>query len=188
MSAPDPPVPAVQARGVHKRYCDVAALCGVDLDVERREVVCVIGPSGSGKSTFIRCINHLERIDEGEILVNGHPIGYRRTGGRLVEDRDRNVARQRQEVGMVFQRFNLFPHMTAAENVKAGPVRVRRVDRREADELAARLLARVGLSDKRDQYPAQLSGGQQQRVAIARSRCAPPSCCSTSRPARSTPR
>jgi polar amino acid transport system ATP-binding protein len=130
--------------------------------------VVLIGPSGSGKTTFLRCINHLEKIQSGRILVNGHLIGYRDVGGRLVEDRERNIARQRAEIGMVFQRFNLFPHLTALENITEAPIRVRGLPRARAVETARALLARVGLSQKADAFPAHLSGGQQQRVAIAR--------------------
>jgi polar amino acid transport system ATP-binding protein len=158
----------IDVRGCVKRFGDLEALRGVDLMVRHSEVVCLIGPSGSGKTTLLRCINHLEAIDGGAILVNGHPIGYRRDRGRLVEDRDANIARQRRDVGMVFQRFNLFPHMTAVDNVMCGPLHVRRVSRAEAREEAYTLLDRVGLLDKARSYPNHLSGGQQQRVAIAR--------------------
>ena len=143
-------------------------LRGVDLDVERGEVVCIIGASGSGKTTFLRCINHLERIDGGRIWVNGHDIGYRERKGGLVEDSERSIAHQRAEIGMVFQRFNLFPHMTALENVIEAPVHVRGVPKDRAIREAEALLVRVGLADKRDVYPGKLSGGQLQRVAIAR--------------------
>src|SRR5436309_1988000 len=158
----------MHAEDVHKRFGKLEVLKGVSLDVRAGETVCIIGPSGSGKTTFIRCINHLEKIDGGRIEVNGHLIGYRERGGKLVEDSDRNIAKQRCEVGMVFQRFNLFPHMTALENVIEAPVNVRGVPRAEAVRLGEQLLARVGLADKRDVYPGKLSGGQQQRVAIAR--------------------
>jgi polar amino acid transport system ATP-binding protein len=156
------------AHGCVKRFGAIEALRGVDLVVRKREVVCVIGPSGSGKSTLLRCINHLEPLDDGSILVNGHPIGYRRERGKLVEDKDASIARQRREVGMVFQRFNLFPHMTVLQNVMAGPVYVRALPRSDARVEAERLLERVGLLDKGSSYPNHLSGGQQQRVAIAR--------------------
>jgi polar amino acid transport system ATP-binding protein len=136
--------------------------------VRPREVMCMLGPSGSGKSTFLRCINHLEKIDAGRLSVDGELVGYREAGGKLHELRDSEVCRKRAEIGMVFQRFNLFPHMTALENVVEAPVHVKSVNRREADEQGRWLLARVGLDDKIDAYPAQLSGGQQQRVAIAR--------------------
>jgi polar amino acid transport system ATP-binding protein len=136
--------------------------------VKRGEVVCIIGPSGSGKTTFIRCIHHLEKIDGGRIEVNGHLIGYREQNGRLVEDSERSIARQRAEIGMVFQRFNLFPHRTALENIIEAPVHVRGVPKEQAIGQGEALLARVGLAEKRDVYPGKLSGGQQQRVAIAR--------------------
>ncbi|HEX5395475.1 MAG TPA: amino acid ABC transporter ATP-binding protein, partial [Candidatus Limnocylindria bacterium] len=137
-------------------------------EVNRREVVVIIGPSGSGKTTFIRCINHLEKIQQGRIFVNGHLIGYREAGGKLVEDREKNIARQRQEIGMVFQRFNLFPHLTVLGNVTEAPIQVRHMAESEARDIGRDLLARVGLANKLDAYPGQLSGGQQQRVAIAR--------------------
>src|SRR5213078_3144561 len=143
-------------------------LRGISLDVRRGEVPVVIGPSGSGKSPFLRCINHLEKIDGGRIEVNGHLIGYRERNGKLIEDSERSIARQRAEIGMVFQRFNLFPHKTALENVIEAPVQVRGVPKRQAIQEAEELLRRVGLADKRDVYPGKLSGGQQQRVAIAR--------------------
>jgi len=150
-------------------------LKGVSLEVPRGETVCVIGPSGSGKSTFLRCINHLEKIDSGRIEVNGHLIGYRERKGGLAEDSERSIARQRAEIGLVFQRFNLFPHMTALGNVIEAPVRVRKTRREDAVKEAEELLARVGLADKRDVYPGKLSGGQQQRVAIARALAMKPS-------------
>jgi len=151
-----------------KRFGAITALNAVNLVVRRGEVVCVIGPSGSGKSTLLRCINHLEPLDGGTIIVNGHPIGYRRKGNVMLKDTDAAVARQRQDVGMVFQRFNLFPHMSVMDNVMAGPVHVRGIPKREARAEAEELLARVGLMDKRESFPNYLSGGQQQRVAIAR--------------------
>jgi polar amino acid transport system ATP-binding protein len=160
--------PIVCAEEVVKRFGRLEVLKGVTLDVHAGETVCIIGPSGSGKTTFIRCINHLEKIDGGRIEVNGHLIGYREKNGKLVEDTENNIARQRCEIGMVFQRFNLFPHMTALENVIEAPVRVRKSSRHEAVREAEALLERVGLADKRDVYPGKLSGGQQQRVAIAR--------------------
>ena len=132
------------------------------------EVVVVLGPSGSGKSTFLRCINHLEKINSGHIYVNGHMIGYLERNGKLVEDSEANISRQRAEIGMVFQRFNLFPHLTSIENIMEAPMHVRKLPPAQAREEAERLLTRVGLSIKRDQYPNQLSGGKQQRVAIAR--------------------
>jgi len=158
----------VRAVDVHKRFGRLEVLKGVDLEVGRGEVVCVIGPSGSGKSTFLRCVNHLEKIDSGRIEVNGHLIGYRERNGKLVEDSEKRIARQRAEIGIVFQRFNLFPHMTALENVIEAPIRVRGVSKQQAIAGAEALLDRVGLSEKRDVYPGKLSGGQQQRVAIAR--------------------
>src|SRR5438874_9436234 len=158
----------VRAVDVHKRFGRLHVLKGVDFAVERRETVCIIGPSGSGKSTFLRCINHLEKIDGGRIEVNGHLIGYQERNGKLVEDSERSIARQRAEIGMVFQRFNLFPHMTALENVIEAPTRVLGVARAQAIVDAERLLERVGLLEKCGTYPGKLSGGQQQRVAIAR--------------------
>jgi len=158
----------MSAHEVRKRFGRLEVLKGVSLKVKRGEVVCVIGPSGSGKTTFIRCIHHLEKIDGGRIEVNGHLIGYREQNGKLIEDSERSIARQRAEIGMVFQRFNLFPHKTALENVIEAPVQVRGVPKRQAIQQAEELLRRVGLADKRDVYPGKLSGGQQQRVAIAR--------------------
>jgi polar amino acid transport system ATP-binding protein len=158
----------VEATDVHKYFGRLHVLKGVSLNVKRGETVVVIGVSGSGKTTFLRCINHLEKIQSGRISVNGHMIGYREENGQLIEDRERNIARQRQEIGMVFQRFNLFPHMTALENIMEAPVQVRRVNEDEARAMSEALLERVGLQAKREAYPAELSGGQQQRVAIAR--------------------
>ncbi|MER7763126.1 amino acid ABC transporter ATP-binding protein [Streptomyces sp. NPDC097619] len=158
----------VRAEGVRKRFGGLEVLKGIDLAVEPGQVCCLLGPSGSGKSTFLRCINHLEKVDGGRLTVDGDLVGYRQQGNRLHELREREVAARRRDIGMVFQRFNLFPHMTAVQNVTEAPVRVGRVTRAEALELAHGLLARVGLGDRADHYPAQLSGGQQQRVAIAR--------------------
>ncbi len=158
----------MRAEDVVKRFGRLEVLKSVSLEVQRGEVVCIIGPSGSGKTTFIRCIHHLEKIDGGRIEVNGHLIGYRERNGRLVEDSEASVARQRAEIGMVFQRFHLFPHKTALENIIEAPVHVRGVPKDQAIGQAQALLDRVGLADKRDAYPAKLSGGQQQRVAIAR--------------------
>jgi polar amino acid transport system ATP-binding protein len=158
----------MQATDVEKRFGRLEVLKGVSLDVRQRETVCIIGPSGSGKTTFIRCINHLEKIDGGRIEVNGHLIGYREKSGKLVEDTERSIARQRTQIGMVFQRFNLFPHMTALQNVTEAPVRVLGANKKQAAEEAEVLLTRVGLGDKCGTYPGKLSGGQQQRVAIAR--------------------
>jgi polar amino acid transport system ATP-binding protein len=156
------------AEDVHKSFGRLEVLKGISLTVKNGERVCVIGASGSGKSTFLRCINHLEKIDSGRIEVNGHLIGYREEKGRIVEDTENNIARQRCEIGMVFQRFNLFPHMTALENIIEAPVRVRKINKAVAVKEGEALLARVGLADKRNVYPGKLSGGQQQRVAIAR--------------------
>jgi len=158
----------VRAQGVRKRFRRTEVLKGIDLDVRRGEVLCLIGPSGSGKSTFLRCVNHLEQIDDGRIHVDGELIGYSEHGDALHELHERDVCRQRAAIGMVFQRFNLFPHMTALDNVIEAPIRVRRESRTEASERARALLARVGLAQKAQAYPAELSGGQQQRVAIAR--------------------
>ena len=158
----------VEATNVEKWYGRLHVLKGTSIAVRRREVVVMIGPSGSGKTTFIRCINHLEKIQAGRIRVNGHLIGYREVKGELVEDGERSIARQRQEIGMVFQRFNLFPHMTALGNIVEAPIRVRGIPEEEATAMARELIALVGLTAKEDCYPAQLSGGQQQRVAIAR--------------------
>jgi polar amino acid transport system ATP-binding protein len=158
----------VKAEGVHKRFGRLEVLKGVSLEVQPGEVVCMIGASGSGKSTFLRCINHLERIDAGRLWVDGRLVGYRQSGDKLYELRDADVCRERSEIGMVFQRFNLFGHMTALENVSEAPIRVRKLRKREAVAQGRSLLEQVGLADKLDNYPAQLSGGQQQRVAIAR--------------------
>ncbi|TCC36190.1 amino acid ABC transporter ATP-binding protein [Kribbella speibonae] len=160
--------PLLRAQRVYKNYGANEVLKGVDLDVMAGTVVCVLGPSGSGKSTFLRCINHLERIRSGRISIDGDLIGYRQDGDKLHELDEKAISRQRAEVGMVFQDFNLFAHYTAAENVMAGPVLVRGEDRTPARARAIELLTRVGLADKVDAYPRQLSGGQQQRVAIAR--------------------
>ncbi|WP_421375952.1 amino acid ABC transporter ATP-binding protein [Paraburkholderia sp. DD10] len=158
----------VRAVDVRKSYGDFRALQGITLDVTQGEVLCVIGPSGSGKSTFLRCINQLERINDGALWVNGELVGYRRVGHRLYELSERQVARQRLATSMVFQRFNLFPHKTALENVIEGPVQVLKRRRKDAEEEARALLARVGLGHRCDAFPVELSGGQQQRVAIAR--------------------
>jgi len=158
----------VRATQVHKSFGRLDVLRGIDLVVNPGEVLCLIGPSGSGKSTFLRCINHLEKIDGGELAVDGELVGYRRSGDRLYELKDREVCGKRAEIGMVFQRFNLFPHMSVLDNVMAGPVRVKRESSSTARDRAVRLLERVGLADKVKSYPNQLSGGQQQRVAIAR--------------------
>ena len=160
--------PLVDIVGVHKSYGEVVVLKGIDLTVARGEVVCVIGPSGSGKSTLLRCVNELETVDRGAIFVDGSPVGSSIVAGRLRRLRPRQVAQQRRDIGMVFQRFNLFPHMTILENVAEAPVRVRREPLAEVRERARALLDRVGLAHLEQRFPAQLSGGQQQRVAIAR--------------------
>jgi polar amino acid transport system ATP-binding protein len=160
--------PLVEAEAVYKSYGRLEVLRGIDLRVDRGEVMCMIGPSGSGKSTFLRCINHLDKIDAGRLSVDGELVGYRQRGNKLYELPDREVCRKRSEIGMVFQRFNLFPHMSALQNVVEAPIRVKKESRTEAEERARALLERVGLEDKVDCYPNQLSGGQQQRVAIAR--------------------
>ena len=161
-------LPVVRAQDVHKSYGRVEVLRGIDLEVAPREVLCIVGPSGSGKSTFLRCVNHLEKIDAGRLYVGDRLVGYRESGGKLHELRDKEVAAQRRGIGMVFQRFNLFPHMTALGNVMEAPLRVKGEPKAAVRERALALLARVGLQDKSDVYPVQLSGGQQQRVAIAR--------------------
>ena len=162
------PQPMVLAEGVHKSFGRNEVLKGIDLVVQPGQVMVVIGPSGSGKSTFLRCINHLEKIDAGRIRVDGILVGYREAGDKIYELREREVAERRAQIGMVFQRFNLFPHMTALENVIEAPIRVKGISKAKAVERANELLTRVGLADKGDHYPSQLSGGQQQRVAIAR--------------------
>ncbi|WP_431936900.1 amino acid ABC transporter ATP-binding protein [Micromonospora sp. RP3T] len=158
----------VRAEQVHKSFGPLEVLKGIDLEVRAGEVCCLLGPSGSGKSTFLRCINHLEKIDAGRIWVDGDLIGYRERGGKLHEMRDKEVAAQRRAIGMVFQRFNLFPHMTVLQNVTEAPLLLRQAKKAQGREHAAELLERVGLGDKLGAYPGQLSGGQQQRVAIAR--------------------
>jgi polar amino acid transport system ATP-binding protein len=158
----------IEATGVEKWFGTVKVLDRVDFNVKRGEVVVLIGPSGSGKTTLLRCINHLETVQNGRIAVNGALIGYRERNGRLVSDAERNIAVQRRDVGMVFQRFNLFQNMTVLKNISLAPILLRRTKPAEAEAQARTLLARVGLPDKADAYPAELSGGQQQRVAIAR--------------------
>ncbi|WP_017539932.1 MULTISPECIES: amino acid ABC transporter ATP-binding protein [Nocardiopsis] len=158
----------VLAEDVHKSFGRLEVLRGIDLQVRRGEVMCVVGPSGSGKSTFLRCINHLEKINAGRLWVNGRLMGYRQHRGRLHELRDSQVAAQRRDIGMVFQAFNLFPHMSVLGNVVEAPLRVKREPRGRARETAMELLDKVGLADKAAAFPRQLSGGQQQRVAIAR--------------------
>jgi polar amino acid transport system ATP-binding protein len=160
--------PMVQCVDVHKRFGRLEVLLGVSLTVERGEVVVLIGASGSGKTTLLRCINHLEAIDAGRIEVDGELIGYLESDGRLREDSEREVARKRSAVGMVFQRFNLFPHLTALGNVTEAPIRVKKLSRSAAEQLGRELLEKVGLAEKMNVHPSRLSGGQQQRVAIAR--------------------
>jgi polar amino acid transport system ATP-binding protein len=158
----------VKAEGVHKRFGRLEVLRGIDIEVKRGEVMCMLGPSGSGKSTFLRCVNHLEKINAGRLYVDDELVGYREADGKLHELRENEVARKRAEIGMVFQHFNLFPHMTALENVTLAPIRVKGVPRSDARNRGQQLLQRVGLGDKLGTYPVALSGGQQQRVAIAR--------------------
>ncbi|MDB1087560.1 amino acid ABC transporter ATP-binding protein [Streptomyces sp. ACA25] len=158
----------VKAEQVHKSFGLVEVLKGINLEVRQGEVFCLVGPSGSGKSTFLRCINHLEKVNAGRLYVDGQLVGYRQKGDKLYELKEREVAHQRRDIGMVFQRFNLFPHMTAVQNVMEAPVQVKGVRPADARARAEVLLDRVGLADRMDNYPAQLSGGQQQRVAIAR--------------------
>jgi polar amino acid transport system ATP-binding protein len=162
------PQSMVRTEAVHKRFGRVEVLRGISLDVPKGDVLCVLGPSGSGKTTLLRCINHLEKIDAGRVWVDGELVGYRQVGDKLHELREAEVARKRAQIGMVFQRFNLFAHMTALENVSEAPIRVKKLARAEAVARATQLLERVGLADKLHANPAQLSGGQQQRVAIAR--------------------
>jgi len=160
--------PMVEARGVRKHFGSTEILKGVDLRVERGSVTCLIGPSGSGKTTFLRCINHLEKVNAGRLYVDNELIGYEERNNRLHEFKPRQIAHGRRKTGMVFQRFNLFPHMTVLENIIEGPVRVLNRPRDEATEEAHTLMARVGLADRGASYPRELSGGQQQRIAIAR--------------------
>ena len=158
----------VKAHGVRKHFGPLQVLKGINLDVAPREVVCLIGPSGSGKSTFLRCINHLEKIDGGRLYVDGELVGYKEQNDKVYSLRENEIAGKRSEIGMVFQRFNLFPHMTALGNVIEGPIRVKGERKRDATKEGRVILERLGLADKIDEYPARLSGGQQQRVAIAR--------------------
>ncbi|MER5469738.1 amino acid ABC transporter ATP-binding protein [Streptomyces sp. NPDC002935] len=158
----------VKSEGVHKSFGPLEVLKGINLEVNTGEVFCLIGPSGSGKSTFLRCINHLEKISAGRLYVDGDLVGYRQKGDKLYELKDSEVALKRRDIGMVFQRFNLFPHMTAVENVMEAPIQVKGTKKSDARDRAMELMERVGLGDKAKNYPSQLSGGQQQRVAIAR--------------------
>ncbi|ANZ19562.1 amino acid ABC transporter ATP-binding protein [Streptomyces noursei] len=158
----------VEIRSVHKSFGSVEVLRGIDLEVAAGRVTVVLGPSGSGKSTLLRTINHLEKVDRGWISVDGALVGYRKSGDKLYELREREILKQRTGIGFVFQNFNLFPHLTVLENLVEAPLAVQRRPRKEAEATARRLLARVGLAEKADAYPRQLSGGQQQRVAIAR--------------------
>jgi polar amino acid transport system ATP-binding protein len=158
----------VRAEGVVKKFGSNTVLRDISLEVKRGEVMCLIGPSGSGKSTFLRCINHLESVSGGRLLVEQDLIGYRQKGDKIYELSPKQAAEQRRDIGMVFQKFNLFPHMTALENVVEAPIRVKKVSKAAAIARGKELLERVGLGDKFDSYPAHLSGGQQQRVAIAR--------------------
>jgi polar amino acid transport system ATP-binding protein len=160
--------PMVKAEGVRKSFGRVEILKGIDLEVAPGDVVVIIGPSGSGKTTFLRCINHLEKINAGRLAVDGELVGYRQKGDKLHELHDNEVAQKRSEIGMVFQRFNLFPHKTAIDNIMLGPIQVKGENKNVVRERAQKLLDRVGLGDRGDAYPAQLSGGQQQRIAIAR--------------------
>src|SRR5712691_786634 len=163
-------VPTVQIKNLYKSYGTHEVLKNINLEVERGEVVCVIGPSGSGKSTLLSCVNFLEPYDSGEVLIDGELVGYRRNGsGKLVPVSERQLNKTREHIGIVFQQFNLFPHMTALQNVIEAPIRVSGVPKERAIERGRALLAEVGLSEKQNSYPSQLSGGQQQRVAIARS-------------------
>lgn len=161
-------VPMVHADCVSKSFGSNEVLKSISLTVPRGEVMCLVGPSGSGKSTFLRCINHLERVNAGRLTVDGVLVGYEERGDKLYELKPKEAARQRRDIGMVFQRFNLFPHMTALENIIEAPLRVKGTKKPAAVTRARELLARVGLAEKADAYPAHLSGGQQQRVAIAR--------------------
>lgn len=162
-------VPMVKAEAVMKSFGHSKVLHGIDIEVAPKDVVVIIGPSGSGKSTFLRCINHLEKIDGGRLWVDGELVGYQQRGDKLHELRDSEVAKKRSEIGMVFQHFNLFPNLTAYENIMIGPIQVKGESKSVARERAQKLLDRVGLGGRGDAYPSQLSGGQQQRVAIARS-------------------
>src|SRR4030042_6937795 len=161
-------LPMIRCEDVHKLFGRLEVLRGISLDVAKGEVVVIAGPRGSGKSTLLRCINHLEALNKGRIYVDGQPVGYREVKGKFVEKSEREVARMRASIGMVFQRFNLFPHLTALGNVIDSPIHVRKMGRIEAREAGRAMLEKVGLGDKLHAYPGQLSGGPQQRVAIAR--------------------
>jgi polar amino acid transport system ATP-binding protein len=165
----------VKFEKVNKFFGDLHVLKDIDLDILKNQVLVIIGPSGSGKSTLLRSINHLEKVDSGHLYVNGRMVGYIEKDGKLIEESEKNIARQRMEIGMVFQRFNLFPHLTALENIMEAPVQVRKLKKKQAEEVAMQLLVRIGLTEKRDSYPNQLSGGQQQRIAIARALAMKPS-------------
>src|ERR687898_2146272 len=167
-TGPGDGTPMVKAEAVHKRFGHLEVLKGIDMEVLPGQVVVLLGASGSGKSTFLRCINHLEKINAGRLWVDGHLVGYRQEGDKLYELREKEISKSRAEIGMVFQRFNLFPHMTALENICEAPCQVRKTSKDAARTRARQLLDQVGLAEKADVYPAQLSGGQQQRVAIAR--------------------
>ncbi|MGX1739534.1 amino acid ABC transporter ATP-binding protein [Corynebacterium flavescens] len=160
--------PMISAQNVHKSFGDLEVLKGINIEVERGEVACLLGPSGSGKSTFLRCVNHLDKVTGGRLYVDGQLIGYREKDGVLYEVSEKEAAAQRADIGMVFQSFNLFPHRTVLDNIIEAPVHVKRVPVAKAKARAMELLERVGLAHKKDAYPIQLSGGQQQRVAIAR--------------------
>jgi polar amino acid transport system ATP-binding protein len=168
MTVTDSVTPMVRAEQVCKNFGALKVLKGVTLEVNRGQVLVLVGPSGSGKSTFLRCINHLEQVNAGRLYVDGELIGYRERGGKLLEMSPRDAAKQRREIGMVFQHFNLFPHRTVLENIIEAPTQVKRAKKGDAVQRAKDLLDQVGLAEKAEAYPAQLSGGQQQRVAIAR--------------------
>ncbi|WP_305069207.1 amino acid ABC transporter ATP-binding protein [Leucobacter tenebrionis] len=168
MSAHATGTPMVKAEAVSKSYGSNLVLKSISLEVQRGEVLCLVGPSGSGKSTFLRCINHLETVNAGRLSVDGELVGYRQKGDKLYEMHPREAAEQRRDIGMVFQRFNLFPHLTALENVMLAPTLLKKGGKTALKARAMELLARVGLAERHDYYPAHLSGGQQQRVAIAR--------------------
>lgn len=160
--------PMVRAEQVCKSFGALQVLKGITLEIDKGQVLCLVGPSGSGKSTFLRCINHLEQVNAGRLYVDDELVGYEEKNGKLYELHPKTAARQRRDIGMVFQHFNLFPHRTALENIIEAPTQVKGIKKKDATVRALELLDRVGLSDKASAYPAQLSGGQQQRVAIAR--------------------